>query len=164
MRWNRSADARYDVDYRLAGRCGVRTLAREAQSVNGKPGQLPPPHGLYDPQCEHDACGVGFVAHIKGKRSHRIITQALDVLRNLEHRGASGCDPETGDGAGILMQIPHAFFAAQMAHQGVALPPPGHYGVGMLFLPTDAEERARIESLFTQVTAEEGYFYVNSLS
>lgn len=132
--------------------------------MNGKPGQLPPPHGLYDPQCEHDACGVGFVAHIKGKRSHRIITQALDVLRNLEHRGASGCDPETGDGAGILMQIPHAFFAAQMAHQGVTLPPPGHYGVGMLFLPTDAEERARIESLFTQVTAEEGYFYVNSLS
>src|ERR1700742_2375884 len=83
--------------------------------------------GLYDPQFEHDACGVGFVAHIKGQKSHTIIENGLDILKNLAHRGATGCDPLTSDGAGILLQIPHTFFAADLAAQGVILPAPGHY-------------------------------------
>jgi glutamate synthase (NADPH) large chain len=123
---------------------------------NAKPGQLPPAHGLYDPQFEHDACGVGFVANIKGVRSHAIIAQGLDILRRLEHRGATGSDPDTGDGAGILLQIPHAFLQDELAVQGVALPEPGQYGVGMLFLPTIEEERTRYEVALEQVIREEG--------
>ena len=91
--------------------------------------------GLYDPAHEHDACGVGFVAHIKNQKSHGIIEQGLLILQNLEHRGATGYDPLLGDGAGILIQIPDAFFRAEMALQGVTLPAPGKYGVGMVFLP-----------------------------
>jgi len=119
-------------------------------------GSLPHAEGLYDPEFEHDACGVGFVAHIKGEKSHAIIEKGIGVLQNLVHRGACGCDPETGDGAGILIQIPHAFFARQLAEQGVDLPPPGHYGVGMIFLPPDAEERARYEQIINRVAQEEG--------
>jgi len=121
-----------------------------------KPGQLPTAHGLYDPQNEHDACGVGFVAHIKGVPSHDIITKALRVLANLAHRGACGCDPETGDGAGILIQIPYAFLRTQLQTQGITLPAPGHYGVGMLFLPRSTEERAQCEGIFAQMIAAEG--------
>src|SRR5215470_17899628 len=94
---------------------------------------LPLKQGLYDPQFEKDSCGVGFVANIDGTRSNRIIRQALEVLLNLSHRGACGCDPETGDGAGILLQIPHKFFKARLKAQGVTLPASGEYGVGMLF-------------------------------
>jgi glutamate synthase (NADPH/NADH) large chain len=126
------------------------------QPVTAQPGRLPPAHGLYDPQYEHDSCGVGFVAHIQGEKSHAIIEKALQALENLQHRGACGCDPETGDGAGILLQIPHAFFQARLAIQGVTLPPVGHYGVGMLFLPSNPEERARYEAAFERVVAEEG--------
>ena len=122
--------------------------------MKSKPGQLPAAHGLYDPQFEHDACGVGFVAHIKGHKSHSIIENGLDILKNLAHRGATGCDPLTSDGAGILLQIPHEFFNAELAKQGVSLPAPGHYGVGMFFLPTDAEERALYEKIIER-TAEE---------
>ena len=122
----------------------------------GKPGQLPPAHGLYDPQFEHDACGVGFVAHAKGHKSHAIIKQGLDVLRKLEHRGATGSDPDTGDGAGILFQIPHEFFVDELQGAGVTLPQPGEYGVGMLFLPTNDDERAAYEALFNRIVAEEG--------
>jgi glutamate synthase domain-containing protein 2/glutamate synthase domain-containing protein 1/glutamate synthase domain-containing protein 3 len=117
---------------------------------------LPRAHGLYDPQWEHDACGVGFVAHTRGERSHAIIDKALGILENLAHRGACGCDPETGDGAGILLQIPHEFFEAQLREQGIALPPPGSYGVGMLFLPTDPQERARYEQIVADTTGAEG--------
>ena len=124
--------------------------------MNAKPGQLPHAEGLYDPDFEHDACGVGFVAHIKGVASHDIIAKGLKVLENLAHRGATGCDPETGDGAGILMQIPHDFFADQLAAQGAMLPAPGDYGVGMLFLPTIAEERAEYEAIFEKVIRQEG--------
>ena len=82
-------------------------------------------HGLYDPSNEHDACGVGFVAHIKGKKSHEIVSQGLQILENLDHRGAVGADPLMGDGAGILIQIPDTLYREEMAKQGVALPPYG---------------------------------------
>src|SRR5262245_52159439 len=93
--------------------------------------------GLYDPAFEHDACGVGFVANIKGKPSHALIQQALLILQNLDHRGAVGADPLCGDGAGILIQIPDAFYREELARDGIALPPPGEYGVGMIFLPRE---------------------------
>ena len=93
--------------------------------------------GLYDPQNEHDACGVGFVAHIKGKKSHEIVSQGLKILENLDHRGAVGADPLMGDGAGILIQIPDTLHREEMAKQGVTLPPLGEYGVGMIFLPKE---------------------------
>lgn len=124
--------------------------------MNTKPGRLPAAQGLYDPQFEHDACGVGFVAHIKGEKSHAIIEHALRVLLNLTHRGACGCDPETGDGAGILLQIPHEFYCLQLASQGVTLPAAGQYGVGMLFMPRDSDERARYEAVLEQAIREEG--------
>ena len=102
---------------------------------------LPAPQGLYDPRLEHDACGIGFVANIKGHRSHDIIVKGIQVLINLTHRGACGCDPETGDGAGVLIQIPHAFFARECAKLGFTLPPAGEYGVGMTFLPVERHPR-----------------------
>jgi len=116
----------------------------------------PPKQGLYDPQFEHEACGVGFVVNIKGKKSHTIIQQALQVLLNLNHRGACGCEVNTGDGAGILLQTPHAFFKEVIKSSGFALPSPGEYGVGMVFLPHDAAQRAECEKIFTAIVAEEG--------
>ena len=121
-------------------------------SLNG----LPPKQGLYDPQFEHEACGVGFVVNIKGKKSHAIIQQALQVLLNLDHRGACGCEYNTGDGAGILIQPPHDFFRLVAREAKVALPSPGEYGVGMLFLPPDPAQRAECEKVFAQIVAEEG--------
>ncbi|HAJ57236.1 MAG TPA: glutamate synthase large subunit [Candidatus Omnitrophica bacterium] len=96
---------------------------------------LPPQQGLYDPAYEHDSCGVGFVAHIKGKKSHDIIEKGLTVLNNLSHRGAQGSDPKTGDGAGVLIQIPHDFFKSELGKLGKSLPEAGEYAVGMVFLP-----------------------------
>ncbi len=101
--------------------------------------------GLYDPVNEHDACGVGFIAHIKGKKSHSIIEQGLLILKNLDHRGAVGADKLMGDGAGILIQIPDQYFREEMAKQGVNLPPPGEYGVGMVFLPKEHASRIACE-------------------
>src|SRR3546814_15409694 len=98
--------------------------------------------GLYNPQNEHDACGLGFVAHIKGRKSHAIIQQGLKILENLDHRGAVGADKLMGDGAGILIQIPDALYRDEMNHQGVMLPPPGEYGVAMVFLPKEKIGRA----------------------
>jgi glutamate synthase (NADPH/NADH) large chain len=95
----------------------------------------PPAEGLYDPSLEKDSCGVGFIANIKGKKSHQIISDALNILCNLEHRGAVGADPRAGDGAGILVQIPHAFFTRKAAEIGFQLPKPGAYAVGALFMP-----------------------------
>ena len=97
--------------------------------------------GLYASAREHDACGVGFVAHIAGQKSHAIVSQGLKILQNLDHRGAVGADPLMGDGAGILIQIPDEFYRAEMAAQGVALPAPGEYGVGMVFLPKEHASR-----------------------
>src|SRR5579875_2898544 len=106
-------------------------------------GGLPPAQGLYDPQNERDACGIGFVANIEGRKSHEIITKGIQILINLTHRGACGCDPETGDGAGILIQIPHAFFERECSRLGFTLPGVGEYGVGMVFLPVANQERVR---------------------
>ncbi|MBQ27060.1 MAG: glutamate synthase large subunit [Nitrospiraceae bacterium] len=117
---------------------------------------FPPKQGLYDPQFEKDACGIGFVANIKGVRSHEIVRQGLEVLANLTHRGAQGCDPYTGDGAGILLQIPHEFFSRACADVGIRLPRVGEYGVGMLFLPQDHEARCQCETLIEQIINAEG--------
>ncbi len=118
---------------------------------------LPPAaQGLYDPRNEHDACGVGFVAHIKGERSHAIVQQGLQILKNLTHRGAVGADPLAGDGAGILIQIPDAFLREEMAAQGVKLPPPGSYGVGMVFLPKEPASRIACEVAIERAIRAEG--------
>ncbi|MBK7999841.1 MAG: glutamate synthase large subunit [Verrucomicrobia bacterium] len=116
----------------------------------------PGPQGLYDPQFEHEACGVGFVANIKGRKSHTIIEQAIQVLLNLDHRGACGCEINTGDGAGILIQMPHEFLKTAAKAAGIALPNFGEYGVGMVFLPPDANERREAERLFERIVVEEG--------
>ncbi|HEU0220314.1 MAG TPA: glutamate synthase-related protein, partial [Gallionella sp.] len=112
--------------------------------------------GLYDPRQERDACGVGFVAHIKGKPSHDMVRQGLQILENLTHRGAVGADPLAGDGAGILLQIPDAFLRAQCAAQGIVLPEAGSYGVGMLFFSRDASIRAACEQILADKIAAEG--------
>lgn len=112
--------------------------------------------GLYRSTAEHDACGVGFVADLKGRQSHRTIEDALLILRNLDHRGAVGADPLCGDGAGILIQIPDAFYRVEMAAQGVVLPAPGDYGVGMIFLPQEAASRAACEEELERSVRREG--------
>jgi glutamate synthase (NADPH/NADH) large chain len=117
---------------------------------------LPAAQGLYDPRHEHDACGVGFVANIEGKPSHQIIRKGLQILINLTHRGACGCDPNTGDGAGILMQIPHAFFEREALRLGFHFPGPGEYGVGMIFLPVAPPERILCEGILERIVQEEG--------
>ncbi len=117
---------------------------------------LPPKQGLYDPRYEHDACGIGFVANIKGRASHKIIEQGVEVLVNLTHRGACGCDPETGDGAGLLLQIPHGFFLKQAASQGFTLPEPGTYGVGMIFVAPDQAKSRQAQQMVEEVVQAEG--------
>jgi glutamate synthase (ferredoxin) len=124
-----------------------------ASNVRAKP---PPAQGLYDPRFEHDSCGVGFVVNIKGKKSHSIIQQALQILRNLDHRGACGCEANTGDGAGILIQTPHEFLKDVAREAKTKLPAPGAYGVGMVFLPHNRSERANCEKIFENIVAEEG--------
>ncbi|OFW12762.1 MAG: glutamate synthase subunit alpha [Acidobacteria bacterium RIFCSPLOWO2_02_FULL_67_21] len=113
----------------------------------------PPPQGLFDPRAEHDACGVGFVVNIKGHRSHDIVRQAMTVLINLEHRGACGCEANTGDGAGILVQMPDRFLRKVAPF---ALPPAGAYGAGLVFLPREARDRDAARALITRIVAEEG--------
>ncbi len=117
---------------------------------------LPEAQGLYDPRNEHDACGIGFVANIKGQKSHDIILKGIQVLINLTHRGACGCDPETGDGAGVLIQIPHRFFVRECAKLGFTLPQPGEYGVGMTFLPVERHARLQCEGVIERIVREEG--------
>ena len=112
--------------------------------------------GLYDPANEHDACGVGFIAHIKGKKSHSIVEQGLLILKNLDHRGAVGADKLMGDGAGILLQVPDQFYREEMAKQGVVLPPPGEYGVGMVFLPKEHASRIACEQEIERSVQAEG--------
>ena len=118
-------------------------------------GMLPPAQGLYDPANEHDACGVGFVANVKGRKSHEIVCQGLRILENLTHRGAVGADPLAGDGAGILMQIPDAFLREECTTLGISLPAAGEYGVGAIFLPQqDATREHCIRVLETTIAAE----------
>lgn len=117
---------------------------------------LPPKQGLYDPQHEKDACGMGFVANIKGKTSHEIVSQALTMLVNMEHRGGQGSEPNSGDGAGIMLQIPHRFFKKEATKLGFNLPEPGHYGVGMIFLSQDPTIREAHEAKLQSIIEEEG--------
>ena len=116
----------------------------------------PPAQGLYDPAREHDACGVGFVVHIKGQKSHDIVRKALQVLINLLHRGACGCEPNTGDGAGILLQMPDRFLRRECARLGIPLPAPTEYGAGLVFLPRAPAQRERVQALVAGIVAEEG--------
>ncbi|MBK7928778.1 MAG: glutamate synthase large subunit [Bryobacterales bacterium] len=127
----------------------------EVHPTATQPG-LPAAQGLYNPLLERDACGLGFVVNINNESSHEIITKGIQILINLTHRGACGCDPETGDGAGILIQIPHAFFQRECAQLGFALPEPGGYGVGMVFLPVDRQPRYTCEGVLERIAREEG--------
>jgi len=117
---------------------------------------FPEPQGLYDARNEHDACGVGFVAHIKGVKSHAIVSQALEILKNLDHRGAVGADPLMGDGAGILIQMPDALFRKWADAEGLTLPQPGDYGVAMCFMPQDEASRDLITQTFEKFIRKEG--------
>ena len=119
-------------------------------------GTMPRAEGLYDPRFEHDSCGVGFVVNIKGERSHKLVRQAFEVSVNLLHRGACGCEANTGDGAGMLLQLPHKFFRKAADAAGFELPAPGSYGVGMVFLPRDADERRQVEETCGRIVVEEG--------
>ncbi|MDH5749580.1 MAG: glutamate synthase large subunit, partial [Rhodospirillales bacterium] len=120
--------------------------------ITGRPGK----QGLYDPRNEHDACGIGFVANIKNRKSHKIVLQGLEILENLTHRGAVGADPLAGDGAGILLQLPDPFFRAECAALGVELPKVGEYGVGMCFLPADKNDRTSCENAINRTIEDEG--------
>src|SRR5579864_8495134 len=117
---------------------------------------IPPAQGLYHPELEHDACGIGFVASISGHKSHDVVVKGIQILLNLAHRGACGCDPETGDGAGVLIQIPHKFFARECGKLGFSLPEPGAYGVGMVFLPVEKHPRLQCEGVLERIAHEEG--------
>jgi glutamate synthase domain-containing protein 2/glutamate synthase domain-containing protein 1/glutamate synthase domain-containing protein 3 len=130
--------------------------SKEGGQCYRTPAGLPEPQGLYHPSTEHDACGIGFVASIRGQRSHEIILKGIEVLVNLTHRGATGCDPETGDGAGVLIQIPHEFFARECASLGFTLPARGEYGVGMAFFPVEKPARLNCEAVVERIIAEEG--------
>ena len=128
------------------------TRPTKIKSANATPEK----QGLYSPSNEHDACGVGFVAHIKGKKSHQIVLQGLELLTNLTHRGATGHDPKLGDGAGLLMQIPDAFMREEAAKLDIELPAVGQYAVGNLFLPQVSSNRAKCEGVIENIIQEEG--------
>jgi glutamate synthase domain-containing protein 2/glutamate synthase domain-containing protein 1/glutamate synthase domain-containing protein 3 len=121
---------------------------------------IPPKQGLYDPQLEKDSCGIGFIAHIKGDRSHQIVEDGLTILNNLAHRGACGCDPNTGDGAGLLIQLPHAFFKQECSKLKIPLPSEGEYGAGIVFLPQEKDERAFCVATLEQTIKEEGQAFL----
>src|SRR5579871_6881419 len=145
---------------RIVDKSSAREIAEQSRSKallrdTADPG-TPPVQGLYDPALDKDSCGVGFIADIKGRKSHQIVEDALAILCNLEHRGAVGADPRMGDGAGILVQIPHAFFAKKAAELGFKLPKPGEYAIGYLFLPPDNEWRQIIRDIYAEVIAREG--------
>ena len=115
--------------------------------------RLGPPKkaGLYDPQFEHEACGIGFVVDIKGRKSHRIVQQAIEVLVNLDHRGACGCENNTGDGAGVLLQMPHRFLVEAAKKARIALPEAGQYACGLVFLPRNPTKRRKLEEQFGHI-------------
>ncbi len=115
-----------------------------------------PSQGLYDPAKEHDSCGVGFVARLDNQASHEIVEMGLQILLNLDHRGAVGADPKLGDGCGILVQIPHGFFKEEMQKQGVTLPKPQDYAIGQFFLPRDAEMRKKARAIVEVAMQSEG--------
>nr|WP_307258832.1 glutamate synthase large subunit [Kaistia dalseonensis] len=143
---------------RLAGAAEARA-AKSTAVLRTKVGGMAR-QGLYDPRNEHDACGVGFIANLKNEKSHRIVQSGLQIVQNLTHRGAVGADPLMGDGAGMLVQIPHRFFSDEAQRLGFSLSEPGTYAVGFLFLPQDAEIRAGMEKLVEEVIAEEGEVFL----
>ncbi|MBC8038877.1 MAG: glutamate synthase subunit alpha, partial [Rhizobiales bacterium] len=128
----------------------------KAMTAHMLPEGLPAARGLYDPRNEHDACGIGLLANINNLRSHRIISDGLSILKNLEHRGAVGADPKAGDGAGIMIQIPHGFFVGEAKRLGFELPAPQHYGVAFLFMPREPVYRQDIERIWWETAREEG--------
>jgi glutamate synthase (ferredoxin) len=130
-------------------------LASASAAPRLSPG-LPAKQGLYDPAFEHDACGVGFIADLHGRKSHQMVADGLQILRNLDHRGASGAEINTGDGAGILIQMPHRFLQEACEAARITLPEPGHYGTGLFFLPRNPAMRRKIEERFEQVVRAEG--------
>ncbi len=117
---------------------------------------LPAAQGLYNPLHEHEACGIGMIANIDGSKSHSIVQNAINILCNLEHRGGQSADTSTGDGAGILTQIPHHFFKKQCEKEDIFLPRKGEYGVGMVFLPEQYEKRMKSKEIFERIIEEEG--------
>jgi len=143
-----------------ADRSGKEGDVRQALPAGGagasQEAAWPEAQGLFDPALEKDSCGVGFIADIKGRKSHAMVEDALAILCNLEHRGAVGADPRAGDGAGILVQIPHAFFAKEADKLGFKLPPPGEYAVGNLFMPRDPDWRQIIRDIYAQKIKQEG--------
>src|SRR4026207_652890 len=151
MRAMRMSEDRSGRSKRTAGVAFV--AARSLYRDSADPG-TPEAHGLYDPALAKDSCGVGFIADIKGRKSHQIIVDALTILVNLEHRGAVGADPRAGDGAGILVQIPHKFFARKAKENGITLPAPGEYAIGVLFMPRDAEWRQTICKAYERIAGE----------
>jgi glutamate synthase (NADPH/NADH) large chain len=140
------------IEREAAPRADAAALKRIATADPG----VPEAQGLYDPALDKDSCGVGFIADIKGRKSHQLVEDGLRILCNLEHRGATGADPRMGDGAGILVQIPHAFFAKEAARLGFTLPAPGEYAVGYLFMPVDNNWRQIIRDIYAEVIAREG--------
>ena len=118
--------------------------------------RMPAAQGLYDPRLEHDSCGVGFVAHLKGQKSHQLVDQGITAVEHLAHRGATGSEENTGDGAGILIQIPHEFFRAECAALGISLPEAGRFGVGTFFASRNRQARTRVMGLFTSIVEDEG--------
>ena len=131
-------------------------IAASTQAPWGADPLMPRAQGLYDPANERDACGVGFVADMKNRKSHAILEKGLQILVNLDHRGATGADATLGDGCGVLTQIPHPFFAQECAKLGMNLPEPGHYAIGQFFMPRDSEARSQVERLVEEVVAAEG--------
>ncbi|HEY6831664.1 MAG TPA: glutamate synthase large subunit, partial [Pseudolabrys sp.] len=140
------------VEREAAPRANASALKRIATADPG----VPEAQGLYDPALDKDSCGVGFIADIKGRKSHQIVEDGLRILCNLEHRGATGADPRMGDGAGILVQMPHKFFAKEATRLGFTLPAPGQYAVGYLFMPVDNNWRQIIRDIYAEVIAREG--------
>jgi glutamate synthase (NADPH/NADH) large chain len=143
---------------RTGKRSGRKSRAKKAVSLapesNGW--ETPVASGLFDPNVEKDSCGVGFIADIKGRKSHQTVEDGLTILLNLEHRGATGADPRSGDGAGILVQMPHKFFLKETKKLGIELPELGHYAVGILFMPHDKEWRGKIQKVYEEQAAAEG--------
>src|SRR6266851_4810433 len=160
-RWGRGEDemsARGNRGRRMGRNAADERAVADARARfvdSADPGVLAP-QGLYDPALDKDSCGVGFIADIKGKKSHQLVEDALAILCNLEHRGAVGADPRAGDGAGIMVQIPHKFFAKQADRLGFSLPKPGEYAVGVLFMPRDPDWRQVIRDIYSQMIKREG--------
>jgi glutamate synthase (NADPH) large chain len=134
----------------------VRRIVKDWRTEPHFDAGLPPAQGLYDPALDTDSCGVGFIANIKNRKSHQLVEDALALVLNLEHRGAVGADPRAGDGAGILVQIPHRFFVKKATKIGIDLPQPGHYAVGYVFMPRDPEWRQVILDIYRDAIAQEG--------